>query len=94
MPDHARKSTADQPTGRQGTSRRRFAILVVPYLWLVAAIPFIGYAHTRVAGVPVLEVWMLVGVVVCSACLAAATRGRTDPMAEYVRRHAAQEEQT
>jgi len=31
----------------QTGSRLRFAILTIPYLWLVAAIPFVGYRDNR-----------------------------------------------
>lgn len=85
------RASSDRPS--PGTSRtRRFLILVIPYLWLVGAIPFIGYLHQRVLGIPVLEAWMLAGVVVCSLCLAAASRGGPDPIAEYVDAHASGEE--
>lgn len=86
-------ATSGQRTKTGAFSRRRFAILVIPYLWLVGAIPFIGYLHGQVLGVPVLEVWMLAGVVVCSVCLAAASSGRADPVAEYVRAWSAQDDQ-
>jgi len=76
----------------QTSSRLRFAILTIPYLWLVAAIPFVGYRDNRILGIPVLEVWMLAGVVVCSACLAAATYRRRDPVADYVRARLAEED--
>jgi len=46
----------------------------------------------RILGIPVLEVWMLAGVVVCSACLAAATYRRRDPVADYVRARLAEED--
>ena len=70
---------------RQMSSRWRFAILAVPYLWLIAAIPFVGYRHAQILGIPVLEVWMLAGVLLCSGCLAAATDHRHDAIADYVR---------
>jgi hypothetical protein len=75
------------PSGRYTriAARRRFAILAIPYLWLVGAIPFVGYRDQTILNIPVLEVWMLAGVIVCSACLAAASHGRQDPVAEYVR---------
>lgn len=74
-----------QRTPTRAMSRRRFAILVLPYLWLVGAIPFVGHAHAYIFQVPVLEVWMLTGVIVCSACLAAATYLGDDSLEEYVR---------
>jgi len=86
-------ASAAQRTRTPALSRRRFGILVIPYLWLVGAITVVGYLHGRILGVPVLEVWMLAGVVVCSVCLAAASHGRPDPLAEYVQAWSAQEDQ-
>ncbi len=76
----------------QTGSRLRFAILTIPYLWLVAAIPFVGYRQAQILGIAVLEVWMLAGVLVCSGCLAAATYSRHDPVADYVRARLAEED--
>ncbi len=85
LPGHADPTDAGPRTPTRTAARRRFAILLIPYLWLVGAIPFVGYRDQRIIDIPVLEMWMLGGVIVCSACLAAATHGRADPIAEYVR---------
>ncbi len=85
-------SVPSMPAPHPMGSRLRFAILTVPYLWLVAAIPFFGDRHAQILGIPVLEVWMLAGVLVCSGCLAAATYRRRDPIADYVRARLAEED--
>ncbi len=93
MPEpRAGASVPSRRAPHQTGSRLRFAILTVPYLWLVAAIPFVGYRHAQILGIPVLEVWMLAGVLVCSGCLAAATYIRHDPVADYVRARLAEED--
>lgn len=54
--------------------RRHRVLLVVPYLWSVAAIPLVNRFHAAPLGVPLLLWWMLAGVVVTSLCLAVVWR--------------------
>lgn len=44
-------------------------LLVVPYLWSVAAIPLVNSVHATPGGIPLLLWWALAGVLVTSACL-------------------------
>ncbi|GLY70536.1 DUF3311 domain-containing protein [Amycolatopsis taiwanensis] len=44
-------------------------LLVVPYLWSVAAIPVINTVHASPLGIPLLLWWALAGVLVTSVCL-------------------------
>lgn len=51
--------------------RRHRLLLVVPYLWSVGAIPLVGYVRAAPGGIAFLLWWMLVGVLVTFASLAA-----------------------
>lgn len=44
--------------------------LLIPYLWDVAAIPWVNRVDYEPLGLPFLFVWMLVGIVVISGCIA------------------------
>lgn len=57
------------PTPAAGHRRPYRLLLVVPYLWSVAAIPLVNTVHATPLGIPLLLWWALAGVLVTSACL-------------------------
>jgi hypothetical protein len=57
--------------GPRRRKRRHRLLLIVPYLWSVAAIPLVGYVRVSPGEIPFLLWWMLVGVLVTFASLAA-----------------------
>lgn len=50
--------------------RRHYLILVIPYIWFFAVVG-INRIHALILGIPLLEWWMMLGVLVCMASLAA-----------------------
>lgn len=60
--------------GSPRRKRRHRLLLVVPYLWSVAAIPVVGYVRLAPGGIPFLLWWMLVGVLVTFGTLAVVWR--------------------
>jgi hypothetical protein len=52
----------------RGKSHPRW-LLVVPYVWMVAAVPLINRVHLAPGGVPFLAIWMLAGILVTSASI-------------------------
>jgi uncharacterized membrane protein len=55
--------------------RRRYRVLlIVPYLWSVAAIPLVNRVHATPLGIPLLLWWALAGVVVTTLSLAVVWR--------------------
>lgn len=49
--------------------RKHWLLLVIPYVWGVFLIPWANGVKTQPFGMPFLEVWMLLGVVVASICV-------------------------
>ncbi|TNC26445.1 DUF3311 domain-containing protein [Amycolatopsis alkalitolerans] len=60
--------TTPRTRSRAGRHRHRL-LLLVPYLWSVAAIPLVNSVHAAPLGVPLLLWWALAGVVVTTGCL-------------------------
>lgn len=65
-----------QPPIRSGRSehprpRRHWWLLVLPYLWCIAAIPAVNRVGYVFGSIPFLLVWMIAGVIVSSGCIAA-----------------------
>lgn len=52
-------------------ARRHWLLLVIPYLWIVFAIPLVNRIHYEPAGIPFLMLWMAAGVVVTSLSVGA-----------------------
>lgn len=54
-------------------SRRRFRkhwlLLAVPYVWSVLLIPWVNGVKAHPFGMPFLELWMLIGVILSSLCV-------------------------
>ncbi|MCA4132517.1 DUF3311 domain-containing protein [Arthrobacter sp. M4] len=51
--------------------RRHWWLLVIPYLWCIAAIPAVNRVGYVFGNVPFLLVWMIIGVIVTSGCISA-----------------------
>ncbi|BCW44767.1 DUF3311 domain-containing protein [Arthrobacter sp. StoSoilB5] len=49
--------------------RRHWWLLLIPYLWCIAAIPAVNRVGYVFGNVPFLLVWMVAGVIVTSACI-------------------------
>jgi len=49
-------------------------VLVIPYLWTVAAVPAINLVHASPLGVPLLLWWAMAGVLVCTGSIAVVWR--------------------
>lgn len=65
-----------QPPIRSGPSerprpRRHWWLLVVPYIWCIAAIPAVNRVGYVFGNIPFLLVWMIAGVIISSGCIAA-----------------------
>ncbi len=52
-------------------ARRHWLLLVIPYLWIVFAVPLINRIHYEPGGIPFLMLWMGAGVVVTSLSVGA-----------------------
>lgn len=51
-------------------AQRRFRwLLLIPYAWLIAAVPLISQVHLAPGGVPLLVIWMLAGILVTSGSI-------------------------
>lgn len=63
-----------QPASRPDQTRRRRwyrLLLLVPFLWCIAAVPWAGAVPYAFGHVPFLLVWMVAGVIVGSAAIGA-----------------------
>jgi uncharacterized membrane protein len=60
--------TTPETRSRAAAHRHRL-LLLVPYIWSVAAIPLVNRVHATPLGVPLLLWWALAGVVVTTVCL-------------------------
>lgn len=58
------------PPLRTNRRRRYRLVLLVPYLWSVAAVPAVNTVHASPLGLPLLLWWVLVGVLVTSGSIA------------------------
>ncbi|WP_203964701.1 DUF3311 domain-containing protein [Actinocatenispora thailandica] len=56
------------------TRRRHRLVLVIPYLWTVAAVPAVNLVHASPLDVPLLLWWALVGVLVTTGSIAVVWR--------------------
>lgn len=64
-----------QSLGQTGSAerarpRRHWWLLVIPYLWCIAAIPAVNRVGYVLGNVPFLLVWMVAGVIITSGCIA------------------------
>lgn len=49
--------------------QRHRLVLVIPYLWTVAAVPAVNVVPVSPLGIPLLLWWALAGVLVCTGCI-------------------------
>jgi hypothetical protein len=62
-------------TSMSGPTRRRHRLLlVIPYLWTVAAVPAVNLVHASPLDVPLLLWWALIGVLVTAGSIAVVWR--------------------
>ncbi len=52
----------------RGKFRARW-LLLVPYVWMVAAVPLVNKVDLAPGGVPFLAIWMLAGILVTSSSI-------------------------
>ena len=49
--------------------KRYWLLLLVPYVWMVFLIPLANTIRVSVFGIPFLEVWMMLGVIIVSGSI-------------------------
>lgn len=64
------------PAASRGSGGRRWhrLLLLVPFLWCIAAVPWAGQVRYAVGHIPFLLVWMVAGVLVGTAAIAVVYR--------------------
>lgn len=65
---HSRRLDAGLPS-RTALGRKHWWLLVIPYVWCIAAIPLVSRVDYIFGNVPFLLVWMIAGVLISSACV-------------------------
>lgn len=66
--EHSQRPGAGLPA-RTGSGRGHWWLLVLPYLWCIAAIPLVSRVDYVFGNVPFLLVWMIAGVLLSSGCV-------------------------
>jgi hypothetical protein len=65
---HSQRHGAGLPS-RKPMGRKHWWLLLIPYLWCIAAVPFVNRVGYIFGNVPFLLVWMIAGVLLSSACV-------------------------
>lgn len=57
------------PSSHTTGGRKHWLLLLIPYVWCIAAIPLVNRIEYIFGNVPFLLVWMIAGVLLSSACV-------------------------
>lgn len=75
-PDHASTTPTATEFSVAGPTRedfRRYAhrwVLVIPFIWQIALVPFVNTASVRVFSMPLPMVWQMVGILIATGLIA------------------------
>ena len=47
----------------------KYLLTVIPFIWIIASLPFGNTFHPQIAGLPFLAFWIQAGVIVTVACI-------------------------
>lgn len=47
----------------------RYVLTIIPFIWIILALPFVNTFHPQIFGLPLLAFWIQFGVIVTVACI-------------------------